>query len=91
MWQYSKALEHVSYGRMKYTDTFLIYVAATFVPGMILSNLGNLIPDPNSGVEFSWVLFYALLMLMLLALWTGLTVFLIVMQKRISRISHQAA
>jgi Tfp pilus assembly protein PilX len=58
---------------------------------MILSNLGNLIPDPNSGVEFSWVLFYALLMLMLLALWTGLTVFLIVMQKRISRISHQAA
>lgn len=38
-WQYARALEYVSYKRIKYADTFLLYVIATLGPFMVLGTL----------------------------------------------------
>jgi hypothetical protein len=89
IWQYARALELVTLGRLKYSETFLLYVVLIAIPSTVPSIGGNYIDKMQNGVSASYAGEGALTaVVVLLAVWfvcalTSNTLFIAVMQRRI--------
>jgi hypothetical protein len=88
MWEYSEALEKVSFGRLKQNDTFLLYIVLTIGIWFINSTTYNIDVFGNSDSNhLSWTIFGILIGGFALLSIAGLAAFCAIMQGRINKLS----
>lgn len=91
MWRYSNALDYVSYGRIKYADTFLLYIIAlnlAFV-GTPFFRVFPTFTNPSHREIIVAVLIFLVVMLITSIVCLGF--FCAVMQDKISKLPKSAA
>jgi hypothetical protein len=83
MWKYAHALEHVSYGRVPYADTFLLYIIATLVPLSPLSFFDIFSDGQTVGIS-TWTMVVIVAIILILMMSIGLAFFCSQVQQRIN-------
>lgn len=87
MWRYANALDFVSYGRIKFTDTFLLYVVVinlAFVTPPLFNDLFIYRNDvSNNAIVAVFLVIFLVIVIISIA---SLGFFCVVMQKRISKL-----
>lgn len=87
MWRYANALDFVSYGRIKYTDTFLLYVVAINFT-LFGSPFFRFVPDfHHSSPRQTITVLAVLLLVIVVTSIIGLGIFCAVMQDKVSKLS----
>jgi hypothetical protein len=90
IWQYAGALEFVSYRRIKRSDTFLLFVLATFLPYTILSSLPQGYSSYAPQLHEFLILAGIMLAVAVIGYILGLAFFCDVMQRKINKLRVQS-
>ena len=89
IWQYARALEFVSYGRIKASDNFLIFTLSTFLPIIIFSQVGAFIPDnaaDNVSEHTAMIIVLVSLACFVILEVIGLALYCVTVQKKIDKL-----